>query len=171
MKSRDVREQAVIRHLRMITRTIQAQSRIVERTCGLSSAQLWMLQEISVTPGIKVSELATTLAIHRSTCSNMLDKLEDKALIYRDRSKTDQRTVHLFPTGEGKKLLSATPAPPQETLSRGLQKLSHQQLLTLEKGLQDLVHCLYFDDKTSLPEKPARRMNRLHATAIDENQH
>jgi len=68
--------QSVIRHLRVIFRTIQAHSKYVEKACGLSSAKLWMLHEIYNNPGLKVSQLARALTIHPSTCSNMLDKLE-----------------------------------------------------------------------------------------------
>ena len=52
-------------------------------------------------PGLKVSQLAAALAIHPSTCSNMLDKLEAEDLLVRDRSKTDQRAVHIFLTAKG----------------------------------------------------------------------
>ncbi|MBE0582269.1 MAG: MarR family transcriptional regulator, partial [Desulfofustis sp.] len=95
MSDRSAHIQEITRHLRILFRTIQAHAKQVETTCGLSGAKLWMLYEINGTPGIKVSELATALTIHPSTCSNMLDKLEQQGLISRDRSDRDQRTVHL----------------------------------------------------------------------------
>ena len=95
MVGKITQKQAVTQQLGIIFKALQAHSKIVEKACGLSSAQLSMLNEVSEAPGVMVSQLAKTLAIHPSTCSNMLDKLEIKNLISRDWSKTDQRSVHL----------------------------------------------------------------------------
>lgn len=146
MKERTHREQAITQQLRILFKAVQAHSKRVEKLCGLSSAKLWMLHEITNDPGIKVSQLAKVLSIHPSTCSNMLDKLEDKNLIYRNRSKTDQRTVHLHPTQQGAKLLQMAPSPPQGKLSSTLQKLSQPQLANLEKSLEALLLALHFED-------------------------
>ena len=142
MAERATSVQKVTQHLRILFRAVQAHSKFVERTCGLSSAKLWMLYEIYTNPGLKVSQLAAALTIHPSTCSNMLDKLEAKNLLVRDRSKTDQRAVHLFLTGEGEKLLAQAPQPVQGELSRALDKLPAEQLFQLENGLDGLVHTL-----------------------------
>lgn len=146
MDRRVEQEISVTQQLRIIFRAIQAHSKRVEKTCGLSSVRLWMLYEISTIPGIKVSQLAEKLAIHRSTCSNMLDKLEDKSLIYRERSTTDQRTVHLFVTDEGESILASAPSPPEGKLSASLSKLSQKQLSVLEQSLGELIEVLHVED-------------------------
>lgn len=147
MENRIVQEQEITKQLRIVFKAVQAHSKRVEKTCGLSSAKLWMLHEIASTHGIKVSQLATALSIHRSTCSNMLDKLEEKGLISRDRSKTDQRTVHLYVTALGFDLLKKAPIPHQGQLSSALKRLSPQQLIDLDNSLKDFINALYFDDE------------------------
>ena len=142
-------QQAVTKQLRIIFKSIQAHSKTVEKACGLSSAQLWMLYEVAETYGIKVSQLASVLSIHPSTCSNMLDKLEDKNLIFRDRSKTDQRSVHLFVTDKGKQLLKKAPVPPQGQLSEALAHLSQEQLKNLQSGLKALNNSLMAKDDSA----------------------
>lgn len=155
MDKRSVQEQTITKQLRILFRAAQAHSRSVEKTCGLSSAQLWMLYKVSLSHGITVSELATTLSIHRSTSSNMLDKLEEKLLIYRDRSKLDQRSVHIYITDLGKKLLALAPSPPEGQLSNALTKLSREQLTSFEISLQVFIDALQFEDvKTSVPPIP-----------------
>ena len=144
--SRTEKENGVTQQLRIVFKAIQAHSKRVEKSCGLSSVRLWMLYEISSAPGIKVSELAGILSIHRSTCSNMLDKLEDKHLIYRSRSKSDQRAVRLYVSDEGKEVLSKAPSPPEGKLSSSLAKLTEEQLDDLEKALGTLVETLHYDD-------------------------
>jgi len=146
MDEKNKQEQAVTQQLRIIFKAMQAHSKTVEKACGLSSAQLWMLYAVSEAPGVKVSQLAKTLAIHPSTCSNMLDKLEVKELISRDRSKTDQRSVHLFITDMGNELLKNAPAPQQGNISEALERLSVEQINQLQSGLEDFITCLHVKD-------------------------
>jgi DNA-binding MarR family transcriptional regulator len=146
MGEKITQQQAVTQQLRIIFKSIQAHSKIVEKACGLSSAQLWMLYEVAETSGIKVSQLASVLSIHPSTCSNMLDKLEGKNLICRDRSKTDQRSVHLSITDKGQQLLKKAPIPPQGQLSAALEQLSQEQMKNLQSGLEALNAFLIVKD-------------------------
>lgn len=147
MDSRLEKEHNITQKLRIVFKAIQAHSKRVESACGLSSVRLWMLHEINNAPGIKVTVLASLLSIHRSTCSNMLDKLEEKELVYRNRSKTDQRAVHLYLTDEGKEVLSKAPNPPEGMLSSTLNKLSSEQIEELETSLGFLVESLQYDDE------------------------
>ena len=135
-KDRQVKE--ILKKIHIIFKAVQAHSKYVEEECGLSSAKLWMLNEIGQNPGVKVSQLAAVLSIHPSTCSNMLDKLEENQLIFRDRSKTDQRAVHLYLTDRGSDLLARSPKPAQGKLTSALEKLSPKQLNSLHAGLDNL---------------------------------
>lgn len=147
MDARQDRMNKIIKQLRVVFRAVQAHSKTVERQCGLSSAKLWMLWELFAHPGLKVSELAKSLTIHPSTCSNMLDQLEDKNLVRRDRSKIDQRAVHLYLTDEGTKLLATAPRPARGTLSEALDRLGDDHLLHLEEGLYKLIEAMQVTDQ------------------------
>jgi len=151
MEEKEQQVKLITRELRMVYRAIQAHSKIVEKQCGLTSAQLGMLYEIGATAGMKVSQLAAALTIHTSTCSNMLDKLEAKNLICRDRKKTDQRSVHLYITDAGVQLLNSAPKPVQGKLTNSLNKLSHDQLSMLHSSLNNLIDALNLpDDETGM---------------------
>lgn len=151
MDEKNVQINTVTQRLRNIFKGVQAHSKYVEKSCGLSSAKLWMLHEIAAAPGIKVSKLAAALAIHPSTCSNMLDKLEEKQLVSRDRSKTDQRSVHIYITEEGRQFLDKAPKPAQGKLSNALGQLTPSQLTDLESGLDALVQALNINDSGLMP--------------------
>lgn len=142
MAERSLHIKTVTQQLRVLFKAVQAHSKHVEKQCGLSSAKLWMLHELNTTPGIKVSKLAMALAIHPSTCSNMLDKLEEDGFVCKKRSKTDQRAVHITLTEKGNALLKDAPQPTQGELSGALEKLSKEDLVVLETGLEKLVHAL-----------------------------
>jgi len=126
---------AIVRQLRMIMRSMQGHSNVIERTCGISAAQLWALWEIQRSPGLKVSDLARSLSIHPSTASNLLDKLEESRLIERQRRERDQRVVRLYATAAGNALLESAPAPPQGELNHALQGLPADQLVRLHEVL------------------------------------
>jgi len=142
MAERSFHIKTVTQQLRILFKAVQAHSKFVEKQCGLSSAKLWMLHELNSTPGIKVSKLAIALAIHPSTCSNMLDKLEEDGFVCKERSKADQRAVHISLTEKGSILLKNAPKPTQGELSGALEKLSAEDLVVLETGLEKLVHAL-----------------------------
>ena len=147
----------ILKDLRIVFRAIQSHSRLVEKESGLSSAQLWMLWELFNTPGLKVSELAKILSIHQSTCSNMLDKLEAKKLVFRKRSSDDQRIVQLFLSDAGTTLLAKAPRPAQGALTGALHQLPDTTLTKLETGLSELVALLKKTDQDASMEPMVSR--------------
>jgi len=81
----------------------------------------------------------------------MLDQLEERNLIRRDRSKIDQRTVHLYLTEAGTTLLAKAPRPAQGTMSEALEHLSDEYLNHLDLGLGQLLEAMQCkDEKTGL---------------------
>ena len=67
-----------LKRFRLVFKAIQQHSQWVEIQCGLTSAQLWMMSELSKSPGLKVTELAAAMSIHHSTACSLLDKLAKK---------------------------------------------------------------------------------------------
>lgn len=143
---RFVQFQTILKDLRIIFRSAQAHSRWIESKSGLSAAQLWMMWELFNEPGLTVSGLAKVLSIHQSTCSNMLDKIQKKNLVYRERLNSDQRVVQLYLTEKGSSLLAKAPRPAQGTLTDALLRLPDNVLCELESGLGELVDALKIID-------------------------
>lgn len=137
VRSQQVR--AVVQTLRVVFRAIQSHSRWVEGQCGVSAAQLWAMWELFAAPGLRVSELSQALSIHASTTSNMLDKLEAKALIRRERGGPDQRVVRLYLTVQGTELLAGAPRPAEGAVTHALHQVSDETLAQLSSGLAGLI--------------------------------
>ena len=131
--------QAIVQDLRIVVKTTQAHSRWIEKQSGVSGVQLWAMWQLFAEPGQKVSDLSQALSIHQSTASNMLDKLEDKKLIRRDRSGPDQRVVQLYLTAKGTELLSSAPRPAQGPVTEALNRMNDKELIKLRSGLQALI--------------------------------
>ena len=147
VQERPQKTQNILKSLRIIFRSIQAHSRLVEKESGVSSAQLWMLWEIFKAPGIKVTELAATLSIHQSTCSSILDKLQQKGLAKRDRSGPDQRVVHIHLTEKGTQILANAPRPAHGAIADALHRLPGEVLDMMDTSLADLVGALHVTEK------------------------
>lgn len=163
--ARCVRFQTILRYLRAVFRAIQNHSRWVEKECGLSAAQLWLMWEIFNVPGLCVSELADVLAIKISTCSNMIDKLRKRDLVQRQRSEVDQRVVQLFLTETGIGLLAKAPRPAQGALTDVLQRLPDDVLSDLETCLSQLVTELQIKDaEASMIPISDKEHEAYHAT-------
>lgn len=136
----------VLKQFRLIFKSIQQHSQYVETHCGVSSAQLWALWEISKNPGLKVTELAKAMSIHHSTASSLLNKLTRKGLILRERKHQDQRLVTLVLTQEGINLINQASVPPQGILQHALFSIGETELKSLAKNLDVLINEMAIKD-------------------------
>lgn len=111
----------------------------IETACGVSGAQLWALAEVERHPGLMVSEVARALSIHLSTASNLLDKLEGRSLIRRERKSADQRVVRIYLTSNGKQVMKTAPKPAEGVIPDALAKMPDEALERLRKDLDQLL--------------------------------
>lgn len=138
-KSGQVSPLSVLQRFRVLIRTAQRHSQWIERQSGVTGAQLWALQELKETQGLRVGELANHMALHQSTASNMVDRLETSALIRKERTSADQRVVRLYLTAEGEAVLKRAPSPARGVLPEALRLLDEESLHNLQRDLDTLL--------------------------------
>ena len=143
----------VLKKFRIIYGSVRQHFREIEKTCGVTGSQLWIMQEISVTTGIGISELAENLAIHQSTCSLLVDKLVVRKLVIKERSKQDQRRVGLRLTVEAVKLLKKSPGPAEGILPEALRALPVGTIKSLDSSLVKVIEQLEIKDE-KLADRP-----------------
>lgn len=129
----------VLQQFRIVIRAAQRHSGWIEKQCGVTGTQLWLMQELAETPGLRVGELAQRLAIHQTTTSNMLNALVERRLLVKERDSSDQRVVTLGLTKEGVTLVKKAPKPARGLLPEALRKLEQARLTDLARGLQALL--------------------------------
>jgi DNA-binding MarR family transcriptional regulator len=101
---------------------------------GLTDAQwkpLWILHMGSASTAL---ELARVLDMDAGAVSRLLDRLEAKGLVARDRSVADRRVVHLRLTSAGRDVAAAVPhvlASVNNDFLHGMSHAEWQQLLAL----------------------------------------
>lgn len=160
----------VLKQFRLIFKAVQQHSQWIETHCGVTSAQLWALWELSKNPGMKVTELAKAMSIHHSTASNMLDKLAKKELIMRERISQDQRVVTLKLTQEGIELLNRVSSPPQGILQHALFDLPEKVLKSLAMNLGVLVKEMNIkDDEAAM--QPINPLPKKSPSAKSKSEH
>ncbi|MDB5762018.1 MAG: MarR family transcriptional regulator [Herminiimonas sp.] len=129
----------ILKKLRIVIRAAQRHSLWIEKQCGVSGAQLWIMQELHETPGLRVGEIATKLAIHQTTTSNLLDALQKRGYVVKERDQKDQRVVKLALSEEGADVLMRAPKPARGLLPEALRQVDKKRLADLDKGLQGLL--------------------------------
>jgi DNA-binding MarR family transcriptional regulator len=132
-------QMALLQKFRIVIRAAQRHSQWIEKQCGVSGAQLWLMQELAENPGLRVGELARRMAIHQTTVSNLLYGLEKRGLIGKQRDRVDQRVVKLVLSEAGQAALEAAPKPARGLLPEALRKLDADALGKLDQGLQALL--------------------------------
>ncbi len=113
----------------------------------MSGAQLWALAELQARPGLKISELATVLSVHLSTASNLLDRLEAKALVRRQRGTKDQRVVRVYLTPAGQRVLRKAPKPAEGIIPDALHRMPRDALGRLDRDLEKLLRLTRIRDR------------------------
>lgn len=134
-RSQSATPEDVFGGLLKLVRAIQNGMQNIDASHGLSGSQLWALWQISAQPGLRVTELAAALHLHASSASNLLDKLEARKLVRRERSGVDSRVVHLHLADAGIKLVQDIPGPTQGRLRQALQKIPAPVLAGLLTGI------------------------------------
>ncbi len=119
----------------------------VEKKAGIGGASLWAMAEIAEYENLTVSGLAKAMAVHQSTASNLMDKLETSGYVLRTRSTEDRRVVYLELTQKGRAALEKAPPPYRGILPDALMKLDPAILEQLNQNLIQLVSSLdYMQD-------------------------
>jgi DNA-binding MarR family transcriptional regulator len=137
---------AVLAQFRVVFRSIRQHYQRVQLRAGVTGAQLWALAHVAAHPGTKMGELARALAIHPSTASNLVRRLEALALVARRRRGRDQRTVQIFLTGKGANALTHAPEPLIGVLQQALSELPARRLDALAHHLAELIGAMKVKD-------------------------
>ena len=126
-----------LKKLRIVIRAVQRHSTWIEKKCGVSGAQLWIMQELHETPGLRVGEIAEKLAMHQAAVSNLLDGLEKRGYVMKMCDPDDQKTMKLGLSENGADLLAGAPKPARGLLPEALRQLAPEQLARLVQGLDE----------------------------------
>ncbi|PTB85274.1 MarR family transcriptional regulator [Pseudidiomarina aestuarii] len=126
--------------LRKVIRATDLYSKQLNKLAGLTAPQLLILREVAAAPeGITASAVAQNITLSPATVSNVIDRLEHKQLIRRERSTQDRRRVVLWLTAAGAERMHAAPRPLQEDFIERFQDLEDWEQSQLLAAMQRIA--------------------------------
>jgi len=147
--------------LRRIIRATDLQSKFLARTTGLTAPQLLLLRAIKNNHDAAIGELAKVINLSQATVTVIVDRLENKGLLYRQRSDQDKRKVYIYLTKEGQIALDDAPTPLQEHFIRRFGELPAWEQSMILSSLQRVGHMM---DATDIDASPFIEVGELDKT-------
>lgn len=129
----------ILRALRRITRAVALHSRQLSACSKITGPQLVCLRTVIEKGPMTATAISREVHVSASTVVGILDRLEDKGLITRERSRQDRRIVYITATDAGHKLAHDTPSPLQQKLAESLQVLPELEQATITLSLERIV--------------------------------
>jgi len=132
-------EEEIVAALRRIVRAIDLQSRRMMDACGLTGPQLVVLREVARLSGVTISALARSVSLSQPTVSGIVERLERRGLVRRQRSHEDRRSVFVNVTPAGGRILRDAPSLLQDRFQRELARLEPWERTQMLSTLQRLA--------------------------------
>lgn len=129
----------VLRALRRITRSIALHSRQLAACSNITAPQLVCLRVVVDHGPLTATAISREVHVSASTVVGILDRLEDKGLIQRQRGTEDRRIVFITATPAGIDLAKSTPSPLQKKLADALMDLPELEQATITLSLERIV--------------------------------
>jgi len=140
--TRDVAISEIMQSLRRIFKAIQDYSHEVSDKFGITGPQLWTLKTISQNENLSLSDLSQRMYLHPSTITGLIDRLEKKGYVVRNRDQVDRRMISVQLTPKGKSLTRKAPNPVQGKMIYGLRNLNREELDSIYHSFQELVEIM-----------------------------
>ncbi len=128
--------------LRRVIRATDLHSKHLAKTTGLTTPQILLLQTIRDKSDVTIGELANDVSLSQATVTTILDRLEKRELVYRERSREDKRKVHAHLTDAGVSILKDAPIPLQEHFTRQFNELQQWEQTMIIASLQRVAHMM-----------------------------
>jgi len=106
---------------------------------GITGAQYAVLKHVADGTADTAADLCRTLHYDTGSMTRMLDRLEEKAVLRRERCTQDRRVVYLLITESGQDLLPQLRVAALRVLGRHLQGFSPDEVTTLKQYLVRMI--------------------------------
>ena len=148
----------ILASIRRIMRAVDIYSRKLVKEYNLTTPQHICLLTIVEAGPITVTELGKEVSLGQSTVVGILDRLEEKEMIHRERDTADRRKVYLSATELGKNTIEHSPSPLQDKLADALNKSSELEQSTIALSLENICEMMEAQDIEAGPILEAKRV-------------
>ncbi len=145
------RIEEVLIALRRVIRATDLHSKHLAKTTGLTAPQILLLQTIRDKGELTIGEIAQCMSLSQATVTTILDRLEKRHLVYRERSKEDKRKVHAHLNPEALETLKNAPPPLQDQFTRQFGNLQEWEQTMIISSLQRIARMMDAQDLDASP--------------------
>lgn len=143
----------ILINIRKIVRSVNLESKRIEKDFGISIPQLLCLHFLALKPDYQstATGIASYLNLNLSTVTGIVSRLEKKNLVARLPRSGDKRISVISITTTGLNILEKSPKLMHQQLSKKLSSLPEKQLLSMSNSLELLVQCFDLTDEHASP--------------------
>ena len=132
-------ELRILQALRRIIRATEIHSQKLIQQHNITGPQLGCLLALIEHGPLPTTTLAHKIYLSPSTVVGIVDRLEEKGLVVRQRSSRDRRQVQVVATEAGQRLAGEAPSPLQESLAVALKELPELERVSTTLSLEKVV--------------------------------
>lgn len=131
--------ESIFHSLRRITHALAQHNRQLNDRFNLTVPQVLCLRQLLVKGPSTIGDLARSSYFSQATITGIVDRLESRGLVQRDRNDFDRRRVIVSFTDKGKELACDMPGPLQERFATELKALCEEDRDRIDMVLKQLV--------------------------------
>ncbi len=130
--------------IRKIVRSLNLESKAIQKDFGLNITQLLCLSHLEKSPGYQSTHkaLMELLSLNSSTVTGIINRLEKRGYVVRLPKTGDKRVTYITLTASGIKLLEKTPNVLHDRLSEKLDSLSDENKQLVKTALQIVISAM-----------------------------
>jgi DNA-binding MarR family transcriptional regulator len=145
------REEEILRSLRRIIRAVDLYSRKLVTQMGLSGPQLICLRQLAASGPMQTSHLADAVNLSSATVCGILNRLEQRGLVFRDRQLDDKRIVLVSLSEAGHDTVENAPPALHDSFVFKLRALPARQQKSIDQTLSRIVAMMAAEDLDAAP--------------------
>lgn len=156
----------VLSAIRRIIHSVDLYSRELAARTRITAPQLVCLITLAERGEMTATTISREVFLSPSTVVGILDRLEEKGLVKRERMSKDRRVVIVSITEEGNKVASSAPSPLQNRLTEALSVLPLPEQIAIAKSLERVVNLMeaqHLDASPILETGPIIKTNKNSA--------
>ncbi|HPI91639.1 MAG TPA: MarR family transcriptional regulator [Deltaproteobacteria bacterium] len=129
----------ILMSLRHIMHFVDSYSRQLATEYQITGPQLVCLYAIVKNGPLTLSELGKQVSLSMSTANGIIDRLEQKKLVQRERKHQDRRKVLITATDNGRDLSSRAPLPLQGRLIKAISEMPELEQISVALSLERIL--------------------------------
>lgn len=152
--------ESVLIALRRVIRATDLHSRNLVRTSGLTAPQLLLLHTIRSKGVITCGALAQQMSLSQATVTNIVERLEKRGFVKREKGTEDRRKVNVLMTEKGRSTIADAPVPLQDKFVASFRQLQPWEQSMIISSLQRVATMMDAEDIDASPVLDVGNLDR-----------